>query len=143
MELAPDNGVVINATMNIESTGYKIDVLTLKGNKFSTTFSPTFVAFMGTVSVTITNVAFNEGNPNTISISLKNTGTTTVTIAQIKVNNAIVTIDNTSTLTYAAGDTGTITIDESWVAGNPYKMDLYDSSGQVVGSYQATAPRNS
>jgi len=98
------------------------------------------IGFMGTSSVTITNVAFNEGNPNTISISLKSTGTKSVTIAQVKVNNADMTIDSTSTLTYDAGASGSITIYSNWVVGNPYKFDIYDGSGQVVGSYQATAP---
>jgi hypothetical protein len=98
------------------------------------------IGFMGTASVTITNVAFNEGTPNTISISLKNTGTKSVTIAQVKVNNADVTIDNGSTLTYDAGASGSVTLYSNWVVGNPYKFDLVDSSGQVVGSYQATAP---
>jgi hypothetical protein len=98
------------------------------------------IEFMGTSAVTITSVAFNEGNPNTISVSLKNTGTSSVTIAQAKVNNADTTIDNSSTLTYDAGASGSITIYSSWVVGNPYKIDLYDSNGQVVGSYQATAP---
>jgi hypothetical protein len=98
------------------------------------------IGFMGTSSVTITNVAFNEGTPNTISVSLKNTGTKSVTIALIKINNADTTIDNGSTLTYDAGASGSITLYSNWVVGNPYKFDLYDSSGQVVGSYQATAP---
>lgn len=98
------------------------------------------IGFMGTSSVTITNVAFNEGTPNTISVSLKNTGTKSVTIAQVKVNNADATIDNSSTLIYDVGASGSITIYSNWVAGNPYKIDLYDSNGQVVGSYQATAP---
>jgi hypothetical protein len=98
------------------------------------------IEFMGTASVTITNVAFNEGTSKTISVTLKNTGTKSVTITQAKVNNADVTIDNSSTLTYDVGESGSITIYQNWVVGNPYKIDLYDSSGQVVGSYQANAP---
>ena len=99
-----------------------------------------FIGFMGSSSVTITNVAFNEGASKTISLTLKNTGTESVTITQVKVNNVIATIDSSSTLTYAAGDSGSITLYSNWVAGNPYKFDLVDTSGQVVGSYQATAP---
>jgi hypothetical protein len=99
-----------------------------------------FIGFMGSSSVTITNVAFNGGNTNTISISLKNTGTNSITLAQVKVNNADVTIDNSSTVTYDAGASGSITVYSNWTVGNPYKIDIYDSTGQVVGSYQATAP---
>jgi flagellin-like protein len=97
------------------------------------------VGFMGSSSMTITNTQFVTGNAN-ITLAVKNTGTKSVTIAQVKVNNAEVTIDSSSTLTYAAGATGSITLDTTWVAGNPYKFDLYDTSGQVVGSYQATGP---
>jgi hypothetical protein len=98
------------------------------------------IEFMGASSVTITKIAFNEGTSETISVTLKNTGTNPVTIAQAKVNNVGVIIDNGSTLTYDVGASGSLTIDQNWVAGNPYKIDLYDSSGQVVGSYQAVAP---
>jgi hypothetical protein len=102
--------------------------------------TPDNLGFMGSSSVTITNVAFNEGASETISLTLKNTGTKSVTIAQVRINNADVTIDNGSILTYDAGASGSITIYSNWVVGNPYKFDLVDSNGQVVGSYQATAP---
>jgi flagellin-like protein len=97
------------------------------------------VGFMGSSSITITNTEFVSGNAN-VTLTVKNTGTKSVTISQAKINNAAVYIDSSSTLTYAAGASDTITLDSTWVAGNPYKIDLYDSSGQVVGSYQATAP---
>jgi hypothetical protein len=97
------------------------------------------IGFMGSSSATITNVSFG-GSGATVDITMKNTGTKSVTITQIRVNNVAVTIDSSSTLTYDAGTSGSITLYSNWVAGNPYKFDLYDSSGQVVGSYQATAP---
>jgi flagellin-like protein len=103
------------------------------------------VGFMGSSSLTITNAQFSgTGNVN-IVLSVKNTGTKSVTVAQTKVNNIVYTFSGTATV--AAGGTTTLTIDmtsgtpAAWVAGNPYKMDLYDTSGQVVGSYQATAPQ--
>jgi flagellin-like protein len=102
------------------------------------------VGFMGSSSVTITNVAFSGTSAaadNTIEITMKNTGTKSVTITQVKVNNAVATTNSTS-VTMAAGQVGSgiqVTA-AAWVSGNPYKIDLYDSSGQVVGSYQANAP---
>ena len=97
------------------------------------------VGFMGSSSMTITNTSFDSGNAN-VTLTVKNTGTKSVTISQAKINNAAVLIDSTSDITFAAGASGTIILDSAWVAGNPYKIDLYDSSGQVVGSYQANAP---
>ncbi|MEM2781012.1 MAG: archaellin/type IV pilin N-terminal domain-containing protein [Candidatus Bathyarchaeia archaeon] len=95
------------------------------------------IGFMGSSSVTITNVQFVSGNQY-IDVWLKNTGTNTVTIASAKVNNAVRATN--ATLTLSPGATGGLRITCPWTAGNPYKIELYDSSGQVVGSYQATAP---
>jgi len=108
------------------------------------------VGFMGSSSMTITNVSFTDDGAatpaNIIVLSVKNTGTKSVTISQVKVNNnAVATADFSAatSLTIAAGDSDTVTVKgtyANWISGNPYKIDLYDSSGQVVGSYQANAP---
>jgi flagellin-like protein len=101
------------------------------------------VGFMGSSSININDVGFEgtDADPaNTIDLSLKNTGTNTVTISIVKVNNEVAT-SSPATLAMDPGDPGTLTITTAgWEAGNPYKFDLYDSSGQIVGSYQATAP---
>jgi flagellin-like protein len=94
------------------------------------------VGFMGSSSININNVAFETNS--TATLSLKNTGTKTVTITAVKINSG----SNIAVADYSmdAGDENTLNIACSWTAGNPYKFDLYDGSGQVVGSYQATAP---
>jgi flagellin-like protein len=97
------------------------------------------VGFMGSSSLTITSVSFTGATNNNVTLSIKNTGTNKVTIGQAKVNNVVTTIDSSSTLTYKSGDIGTVTLDTTWVAGNPYKFDLYDATGNLVGSYQSTA----
>ena len=110
------------------------------------------IGFMGSSSITITDYTFadvngvaNQGSGlsnNTIILIMKNTGTKQVTIANVKVNNAVKTFNGTSILN--AGDVGiTLTIymgTVGWTNGNPYKIDLYDSSGSIVGSTQPTAP---
>ena len=108
------------------------------------------VGFMGSSSLTITNTQFtNTTAPaNIIVLSVKNTGTKSVTIGAVKINNNALDTANfvataPGTLTLAAGATGTVTLSGTyarWEAGSPYKTDLYDNSGQVVGSYQANAP---
>ena len=102
-------------------------------------------SFMGSSSLTITNVAFSGASgagANNIILTVKNTGTKQVTLGQIKVNNVIADISNaTNTLAYKAGTTGTITLDNiGWVNGNPYAINMYDSSGNGVGSTQQNAP---
>ena len=107
--------------------------------------------FMGSSSLTITNVAFNGGSnvtTNKVVLTIKNTGTKTVTVGTVKINNIAATIDpvggNTTTLTYATSGTtltGTIQLDNvDWANGQAYQFNLYDTSGNGIGSYQATAP---
>ncbi|MEM2911592.1 MAG: archaellin/type IV pilin N-terminal domain-containing protein [Candidatus Bathyarchaeia archaeon] len=102
------------------------------------------IGFMGSSSMTITNVQFEgtQAGSKYINCTLKNTGTNTVTVATVKVNGQPMTTVtfNPSSGTFTSGATGSVRIKIDWVAGNPYKIDLFDGSGQVVGSYQATAP---
>ncbi|MEM3442527.1 MAG: archaellin/type IV pilin N-terminal domain-containing protein, partial [Candidatus Bathyarchaeia archaeon] len=98
------------------------------------------IGFMGSASVTITKVAFPQGTSGgQFTITVKNTGTKQVTIDLIKVNNLEKQFSPDPT-TLNPGTNSTITITCDWVSGNPYKIELYDSSGQVVGSTQVTAP---
>ena len=109
------------------------------------------VGFMGSSSVTVTNVDYSTADQ--IELALKNTGTKTVTIAAVRINNQL--LDNSNfnpdDATYAtnttrslnAGDTLYLILDgpfATWVNGNTYKIDLFDGSNQVVGSTQQNAP---
>jgi len=98
------------------------------------------IGFMGSSSITITKVSFPSGTSgSSFNITAKNTGTKQVTIATVKVNNVEKTFSPDPT-TLDPSATATITITCSWTSGNPYKIELYDSSGQVVGSTQVNAP---
>jgi flagellin-like protein len=93
------------------------------------------IGFMGSSSVTITDVSFET--PANVTLFVKNTGTKTVTIATAKINSGSpITVG----VSLNPGDTANIPLNLNWTAGNPYKFDLYDGSGQILGSYQATAP---
>jgi len=104
------------------------------------------IGFMGSSSITITATSFcgtSGQSTNYINITLKNTGTKTVTIGQIKVNNVIKTFTATgSNYTLPAGDINHIIKIQNvnWVNGNPYKVDLFDTSGSAVGSTQQNSP---
>jgi len=93
------------------------------------------VGFMGSSSVTITDVHFTD---TTATLDLKNTGTKQVTITSVRVNGE--RVDLTTPLTLDAGAIDTLDVAGTYSAGDPYKFDLYDASGQVIGSYQANAP---
>jgi flagellin-like protein len=100
--------------------------------------------FMGSSSLTITNVGFvgTSGSNNNITLTMKNTGTKVVTLGQVKINNVNVWANVTGTTLLAAGAVGkTLTImNVGWVNGYPYKIDLFDASGNGVGSTQQNAP---
>jgi flagellin-like protein len=101
--------------------------------------------FMGSSSVTITNVTFNGStgsSANNITLTMKNTGTKVVTLGQVRINGINMWANVTGTTLLATGDVGkTLTIMHvGWVSGNPYKIDLYDASGTGVGSTQQYAP---
>jgi hypothetical protein len=102
------------------------------------------IKFVGSPYVQITNIQFagtHHDEANTVILTLKNSGTKDVTISLTKINSNVYTTDPTS-LILPAGQTGDSLIITSmgWISGNAYKFDLYDSSGQIVASYQATAP---
>jgi hypothetical protein len=95
------------------------------------------IKFQGSSSTTVTEVQFTGGG-STILLKLKNSGTNSVTISSVKVNNSAVSFTGNMTSS-DAGDTGSLELTAGWVPGNPYNIDLYASNGQVVGSYVATA----
>ena len=95
------------------------------------------VGQMGSASVTIKNVTFVS--PANVTLRVQNTGTKTVTIATVKVNNQDATAPKL-TLSPGQEEDLKIQLTSDWAAGNQYKFDLFDSSGQIIGSYQATAP---
>jgi flagellin-like protein len=108
--------------------------------------------FVGTTSMTINKVTFADyyGNSsqgsgqsnNTIILAVKNTGTRPVTLSQIRINNvAYSNFTGNPSLTWTSGQNGTITVGQvGWSNGNPYAINLFDSTGTGVGSTQATAP---
>ena len=96
------------------------------------------VGFMETKTVTITDAQFTDAG-TTITLPVKNTGTGDVTIATAKVNGELCDVAAT---TIVAGGNATITLSGANAvsqAGNNYKIDLFDSNGQLTGSYQAIA----
>ena len=101
------------------------------------------VGFMDTSSVTVTSVTFTQASSvDTITVAVKNTGTSSVTLSTAKVNGVVTGLAAATSLTIADGGNDVLTLsgdNAAWEAGNAYKVELYDASGQLVGAYQATA----
>ena len=103
------------------------------------------VGFMETKTVTITSADFTTGGEpvaDVIALTVKNTGTGDVTFGSAKVNGELCDVAAAGSLTILAGGEDTLTLsgaNAAWTAGNNYKIDLFDSNGQLTGSYQAVA----
>ena len=99
------------------------------------------VGFMDTATVTISDVSFDEtvdDAQDLMTLTVRNTGTGSAVISTAKVNGVVVAVAD-APVTIEAGEPGSLELTADWEAGNNYKIDLYDSNGQLIGSYQATA----
>jgi flagellin-like protein len=95
------------------------------------------IGFMETSELTISNMDFST--TDVINCTVTNSGTSSVTIATIKVNGATASPVAGTTLTYGAGDTDYLEITTVHSAGNKYSVSLFTTDGTLVGSYTDTA----
>jgi flagellin-like protein len=99
--------------------------------------------FMQTEQVSITNMQYT-GTTNTttndIALSVKNTGSSKVTITQVTVNDAVYTATYSPAAEIDSGGTATVTVnDVNWISGNTYRVVLQSSTGTNVASYEKKA----
>jgi len=150
--LKPDWIMVLYLKDPINLTSYDggesvvISIFTNNDIYFEETYlegSGTFT-FMQTEQVSITNMAFNgasNASDNTIVLSLKNTGSSKVTLTQVSLNGAVHTVVFSMTAgELDAAGTGTATLTNvQWVSGNTYRVILQSSTGTNVASYEKKA----
>ncbi len=98
--------------------------------------------FMKTEEIKITNMTF-AGTSN-ITLTLRNPGTSKVTLSTVTINDGAKTVSTTSPVLpfdVAAGAPATlyITIGSAWTTGNKYKVTLLSATGTIVAAYETTA----
>jgi len=99
--------------------------------------------FMKTEELKITSMTFGGTSGvanNTIILSIRNSGTSKVTVTESRINDVGKTFGGTAA--YDAGATGTITVymgANSWSTGNKYKVSLLSATGTTVAAYETTA----
>jgi len=99
--------------------------------------------FMKTEELKITSMTFGGTSGvanNTIVLSIRNSGTSKVTVTEARINDVGKTFGGTAA--YDAGATGTITVymgSGSWSTGNKYKVSLLSATGTTVAAYETTA----
>ena len=86
------------------------------------------VGFMGTEQVEMRTITFNSNS--TVSVVLRNTGTSAVTIQEAWINNVQVT-PNSPTLPAAINANAEVTFNLplSWTAGNNYQIKVVTAKG--------------
>lgn len=99
------------------------------------------IGFMETSELTVVDVAYPA--TGTMNVTLTNSGTSDVTIAQIRING-----DNQDTWnlrlsptnpTIASGATDYAEISYNWEAGNKYSITFFATDGTMIGSFTDTA----
>jgi flagellin-like protein len=99
--------------------------------------------FMKTEELKITSMTFGGTSGtanNTIVLSVKNPGTSKVTVQSVSVND--VTKSFSGTAAYDAGASNTMTVymgSSSWTSGSKYKVTLLSATGTTVAAYETTA----
>jgi flagellin-like protein len=91
------------------------------------------IGFMGgSEQVEIRTITFAAGPPKTATLTIKNTGTSPVTIKEVYVNSANQTLANLDPdvpLSVGANELKTITVTLSWVAGDNYEFKVITAKG--------------
>ena len=98
------------------------------------------IGLMGSTNeLTIIGVDFDTLN-GTIAVHVKNSGTTSFTVRNVRVNGELTSswLSGTSD-TVAPGGSETFTINYDVSAGSKYSVAFYDIDGTLVGAYMATA----
>jgi flagellin-like protein len=87
--------------------------------------------FMGTEQLTITKLTWDVDSMNSFNITVANTGTKDVTIAQVQVNYAKKEVNGDVTLPYTlkTGQNVTLTVAFQFTNGTAYDVSVVSSSG--------------
>ncbi len=94
------------------------------------------IGFMETEQMQVTQCQFTDSGAS-ITLTVRNTGTTDVTINSATVNGA--DASPTAAVTVASNGQGTIVLPAGWASGNSYSIRLLSAKGNYF-PYTAVAP---
>ena len=105
--------------------------------------NPFVIDTMKTKELCVTQMEFTTlSDSDIIILHVTNPETKPLTVATVKINGYTqnkITGDSIHGLTFEPGDLGTITIEQNWIVGNNYTVDLFTPDGHLLGSYTDTA----
>jgi flagellin-like protein len=94
------------------------------------------IGFMETEQLSITNIHWVGDPGDTITLDVRNTGTTDVVISSATVNGDTVDITDE---TVGKNADGSVSVPYAWVQGNTYQIRLLSTKGNYF-PYNAVAP---
>jgi flagellin-like protein len=94
--------------------------------------------FMKTEELKILNITWATGNANA-TLTVKNTGSGTITINQVKVNDASATMTPSSVTLSPGGQTDIVVSGVTFSSGTKYEFAFYSATGNRY-PYTAVAP---
>ena len=80
--------------------------------------------------LSVTNVEFVTGPPNTVKVSILNNGGADASISAVFVNS--ISGYNASATTITKGDITTVTVDLPWVASTSYELKMTTTKGNNI-----------
>jgi flagellin-like protein len=96
--------------------------------------------FMATEQLKITSVQFtNVTTTFYVSVTMLNTGTSTITVTEIHVNNGANLLTNSFSMTANTNSTTQVTMTPAWTSGGQYEVEVKTAKGNQF-TYAATAP---
>jgi len=141
--VAPDNGLVLNITMNItQSEIYKTDLLTSKGNMFSESSQVPTVRQAGVILTWVNTNYYGIAHDN-IDVDVQNMGSSDAHVVQIYIGTSSSTLQNQTSLSLPtlciAGMTARITVDYNWTLGVTYYFKVI-AQEQTLGPWADQSP---
>ncbi len=95
--------------------------------------------FMKTEEVKVLSIDRTNWSNETATLTLKNSGTSELTIESVRVNDNSATLTPVGSATLAPGDQRNFTVDYTYVSGTKYEFAFYTASGNRY-PYTSTAP---
>jgi flagellin-like protein len=95
--------------------------------------------FMKTEEVKVLSINRSTWSNTTATLTLKNSGTSDLTIETVRVNDNTATLTPVGSATLAPGDERNFTVGSTYVSGTKYEFAFYTASGNRY-PYTSTAP---
>ena len=148
MRFQPGDQGVLQITPSLETleifeqgTTYLFTLETAAGNAFSHTAKAESLdfTFMKTEEVKVLSINRSTWSNATATLTLKNSGTSEITIESVRVNDNSATLTPVGSATLTPGEQRDFSVSSTYVSGTKYEFAFYTATGNRY-PYTSTAP---